>query len=594
MFFQVGDPGRAALEIREGPPVVDIGRADVEMVSAHAAGIRIRAATVRGLLHRRQGTPRQDAFSLAQDGTPDAPRFVVASVCDGVGSRANSQEAADLVSSEVVRLAALGLPWEVAFSAANDSLISHVDLTQRPMATTVVALRVRRESDLWIGTVAWIGDSSAWHLDLDGSWDQIGGILPDDDDGYHSGSVSPLPSADGACEQRDFELSGGAIFLLSDGLANPLKWSSAVQESLAKWWSQPPDHFTFAAQVDFAMKGHVDDRTAVGLWFEPSSTDLSAAEARSGLAQDVAEGDVSRELAETAEVDPVSKNDLGSLELIGEGNFGVVYRLVRFRLGDDPTPLAYKEFTKDVDEQVRSASRAVAFRDSLSSRDQEKLDTYTAWPRAMVEGGHSGLVMPLIPPDYFRALTDDETGLPVLKPLAMNWLVASANQINTAGLDLRDVSRRERLDLLAQLCRAVGYLHEQGWVFGDVSLSSAVFALNPPRLMLVDCDAAAPESDGHRRQGHTPFDEPPECLSDPTRLEDAVTDVYKLGLCILRCLSPGEGAATTRNTDRLAGSYPAEFVELVAHAIGTDRSGRPSARRLEEALVSISYDPDAI
>ena len=243
---------------------------------------------------------------------------------------------------------------------------------------------------------------------------------------------------------------------------------------------------------------------------------------------------------------------------------------------------------------MRSASRAVAFRDSLSSRDQEKLDTYTAWPRAMVEGGHSGLVMPLIPPDYFRALTDDETGLPVLKPLAMNWLVASANQINTAGLDLRDVSRRERLDLLAQLCRAVGYLHEQGWVFGDVSLSSAVFALNPPRLMLVDCDAAAPESDGHRRQGHTPFDEPPECLSDPTRLEDAVTDVYKLGLCILRCLSPGEGAATTRNTDRLAGSYPAEFVELVAHAIGTDRSGRPSARRLEEALVSISYDPDAI
>lgn len=296
----MGDPGRAAVEIREGPPVSDIGRSDVELVSADSLGIRIRAASVRGLLHRRQGTPRQDAFALGHNTSPDGPGFVVASVCDGVGSRERSQEAADLVSREVVRLAALGAPWAEAFRAANQTLESHVQVAKGPMATTAVTIRVRRVDDLWLGSVAWVGDSSAWHLGPDGRWLQIGGPQPADDADYHSGRVLPLPSADGSCEQRDFELGGGAVFLFSDGVANPLKWSQLVQESLAEWWSEPPDHFTFAAQVDFAMKGHVDDRTAVGLW--PEIIAEAAGQGAVRLTREAADADDAAAMSAPAEL----------------------------------------------------------------------------------------------------------------------------------------------------------------------------------------------------------------------------------------------------------------------------------------------------
>ena len=63
---------------------------------------------------------------------------------------------------------------------------------------------------------------------------------------------------------------------------------------------------------------------------------------------------------------PVRKADLGPLTKISEGGFGVVYRIAQYRMPGDPTtPLAYKEFTKDVVEQAKAAERSVIFRDLL-------------------------------------------------------------------------------------------------------------------------------------------------------------------------------------------------------------------------------------
>ena len=53
---------------------------------------------------------------------------------------------------------------------------------------------------------------------------------------------------------------------MSDGVANPLRWSQEVKQALAAWWACPPDPFVFAAQVGFARRGHMDDRTVVGIW----------------------------------------------------------------------------------------------------------------------------------------------------------------------------------------------------------------------------------------------------------------------------------------------------------------------------------------
>jgi hypothetical protein len=83
---------------------------------------------------------------------------------------------------------------------------------------------------------------------------------------HYSGRVKALPSRSGACERCEFGVQGGALFLMSDGVANPLRWSQEVKQALAAWWACPPDPFVFAAQVGFARRGHMDDRTVVGIW----------------------------------------------------------------------------------------------------------------------------------------------------------------------------------------------------------------------------------------------------------------------------------------------------------------------------------------
>jgi serine/threonine protein kinase len=239
----------------------------------------------------------------------------------------------------------------------------------------------------------------------------------------------------------------------------------------------------------------------------------------------------------------VKKTDLGTLGELAEGGFGKVYRVPDYHLPSDPEDLAYKEFTKEKAQQAHASQAAVAFRDGLSKADRADLDLYAAWPRAVVEEGGVvvGLLMPLIPDDFFCELIDDETGDRATMPREMQWLIASQAQRDAAEVDLPSVDKAQRLTLLAQLVYAVGRLHKRGWVFGDLSFKNAVFAVDPPRMMLIDCDGAASVKDPRRKQAHTPFWIPPECEKTPgavyADIQDTVTDVYKLGLAILRCLS---------------------------------------------------------
>ena len=146
--------------------------------------------------------------------------------------------------------------------------------------------------------------------------------------------------------------------------------------------------------------------------------------------------------------------------------------------------------------------------------------------------------------------------------------------------------------LLAQLVYAIGRLHKHGWVFGDLSFKNAAFALDPPRMMLLDCDGAASLTDQPRKQASTPFWDPPECSAGRRTvqrqdLQDTLTDVYKLGLAILRCLIPGKGVASTRNPDRLTGQLDAEGAALVTRALDEDRSGRPTAKEVYAYLYKV-------
>ena len=199
------------------------------------------------------------------------------------------------------------------------------------------------------------------------------------------------------------------------------------------------------------------------------------------------------------------------------------------------------------------------------------------------KGAVCGLLMPLIPPEFFFHAPDD-SGKLVSKPREMSWLVSSQQQRTAAGVDFSDVPRTDRLVLLAHLVYAIGRLHKHGWVFGDLSFSNAVFALDPPRMMLLDCDGAAALADRHRKQSSTLLWDPPECpIEKPPGgrqqdRQDAGTDVYKLGLAILRCMSPGKGATSSRKVSRLGTQLDTEGTDLVAQALSADRGIRPPAR----------------
>ncbi|TYB54739.1 protein kinase family protein [Nonomuraea sp. PA05] len=282
----------------------------------------------------------------------------------------------------------------------------------------------------------------------------------------------------------------------------------------------------------------------------------------------------------------VKESELGSLTLLSSGGFADVFKVNDYTLPGDPTPLAYKKFTKEFQLQEQTAKQAVAFLESLPEADRVNLGVYSVWPRAVViadsTSSVTGLLMRLIPDEFFCVINDEKTGLPTSKPRELVWLISSAATRKAAGLELAPVERTERLMMLAQLVYIIGRLHRHGWVFGDISLRNATFALDPPKILLVDCDGAAPLSDANRRQAHTPYWEPPECRPPFTqRLQDTRTDVYKLGLATLRCLTPGKGASTSDKIGRLpAGSIDDTGRALIERAISDDPAARPTAKEL--------------
>ncbi|MDQ3933360.1 MAG: hypothetical protein M3340_01870 [Actinomycetota bacterium] len=278
----------------------------------------------------------------------------------------------------------------------------------------------------------------------------------------------------------------------------------------------------------------------------------------------------------------VRKAHLGRLEKIAAGGYGCVYKAPEFNLRGDPAPVAYKEFTTEIPEQGRNAAQAVSFWKQLDSGERADLADYVAWPRELVYDGSSvcGLLMPLLSDDFFCGQPDPKTGAPTKLPRAMKWLASTAAQRRAAAVDVPDIEFVDRDVLLAKLAYALGRLHRHGWVYGDLSFNNVAFALTPPRIQLLDCDSAAPVSDLSRTQAHTPFWAPPECQSDAQRLQDERTDVYKLGLMILRCLTPGKGVATTEDPKRLRGVHKANQRVKAVDALVATPSARPPAKEI--------------
>jgi hypothetical protein len=281
------------------------------------------------------------------------------------------------------------------------------------------------------------------------------------------------------------------------------------------------------------------------------------------------------------------KPDLGPLTKINEGGFGVVYSAPHYRIPGDPTtPLAYKEFIKDVAEQAQTAERSVLFRGQLHPNDRADLDRRAVWPRALVDdrGSVTGYIMPLIPGDFLFQMTYAQTGQTTTELRDLTWLNATHKQLDANGLSA-DTDFIERLALLAQLVFCVARWHKQDWIFGDISFSNAAYAINPPRMILLDCDGAASVAQAAVRPAVNTFGwEPPECAK--LNLASKATDVYKLGLAILRCLNPEGAGATIKDAKHLVGQLDAAGLALMRRVLDPNPALRPRAKELYRYLQS--------
>ncbi|MCD2193610.1 protein phosphatase 2C domain-containing protein [Actinomycetospora endophytica] len=295
--YVVGDPGRAAGQVRPAPDLRFPERPDTTVDGYTVAGpdgrpsVELRAAGVRGLAHRYYGTVRQDSAAVR---VSVDQRWLVAVVADGVSAGEHSHVAADTAATAAAtELAGLlggtapeAIDWPALFLRLADQvahatrvhLAGHgihtdgelTDLAAQAATTVLIAvLALASDPD---GTrelhLIGLGDTSAWTLD-DSGWSCHYGAKTHQLYASSATAALPILPPEPPRPARTQLGRGQVLALVTDGIGDPLgDGTGEVGAFLAARWQAPPTPLEFAAQVDFARRSYDDDRTAIVLWPE--------------------------------------------------------------------------------------------------------------------------------------------------------------------------------------------------------------------------------------------------------------------------------------------------------------------------------------
>lgn len=260
-------------------------------------------------------------------------------------------------------------------------------------------------------------------------------------------------------------------------------------------------------------------------------------------------------------------------EPIGRGGQATVHRLLSLRLPDCGGDLVYKRYRVPtlVSDGVPDLIRC---RSGMAADTRRWLDRFTLWPvRAVVDRDQVlGVVMPLIDPGFMHHIRHD-MGTLAHRPREAQWLM-TAPELLARSTTSGDATTEDRFGVCRDLAAALRLLHDSGITFGDISPKNALWRVDDaPTLQLIDCDGA--RWAGTRttvRQLNTPDWNPPE----PGPLSPA-TDLYKLGLFVLRVLAPGRGQTGSRDPERARPLLGDIGTGMLAAALGAPPSGRPTA-----------------
>ena len=267
-------------------------------------------------------------------------------------------------------------------------------------------------------------------------------------------------------------------------------------------------------------------------------------------------------------------DDLGDLgEELGSGGQAVVYDLPHLTLPRTPGRLVYKRYKPGVVPLERNMHELIDLRDNLDEPRRQRLDTVTAWPLRLVSDDHGvrGVVLPRIPDPFFQRITLP-SGSPRTTVREVQHLFVDAEKCDRIGMPVPTLE--QRLEICRDVAGVLAFLHDPGIdvVFGDINAKNELFRLGEePTVMFVDCDAARPRgSVTGTFQLNAPDWAPPERSGALSRH----TDVFKLGLFVLRCLTPGDQGSTRTDPDAAVDVLDAEGLALLRRAI----DGRPAER----------------
>jgi hypothetical protein len=285
----------------------------------------------------------------------------------------------------------------------------------------------------------------------------------------------------------------------------------------------------------------------------------------------------------------VSLDQLGRVgHELGRGGQATVSALPEFTLPDLPGELVFKKY------HVSPASAAdlgkiVHLRGRLPPVERTRLDAIASWPcRVVLAPGGTviGVVMPRIPRSYVDTLTLPYGGRTESLREVLNLFVP-VERIRRVGRPVP--TDRERFTVCRDLAAGLRFLHERlDVVFGDINGRNELWRVGAsPTVMFLDCDAVRPRgSVAATKQLNAPDWEPPE----RTQL-NGTTDLYKLGLFILRVLTPGDQASTRVDPAAARGLLDDAGFDLLTRAVGPVPRARPTAAEWTVHLSRMLGDP---
>ncbi|BDD81165.1 hypothetical protein TPB0596_09280 [Tsukamurella pulmonis] len=280
----VGDPGpqvepRPTAERYRSVPF----RPDTVVDGWSTRAVTVRAASLRGHLHRYDGAPRQDEIAVH---TAPSGR-VIGVVADGVSAAVHSHVGANTAVTVAVQwlmaeAPEVGAPvawdelvraisWQMAERGRGVLGLDEIDPQQveQNSATTLIAAIVDPGPDGSLAVEAiGVGDSTAWVL-RNGDFLPVLGGKSDGAGGIASSAVAGLPRVPAIIESvTDTVLPGEVLLLGSDGIGDPLGGGQGGVGELLRSVLTPaaPSPTEFAHMLDFSRETFDDDRSLIAVW----------------------------------------------------------------------------------------------------------------------------------------------------------------------------------------------------------------------------------------------------------------------------------------------------------------------------------------